>query len=196
MQTGLISHGHLKAFHFHNTAANVTIFVETIAHMQWSWFINEGGTMIPKLLIGLSILMSCAWAQATTPPPPPGYGSYFDWGRGADGTGYCYQFASANGQVLNGGRPVPESNCEMVSPSHFDWGQGQNGYGYCFQFTPQQLVMWQGRPVSNQQCEMVASSYYAWGRGNDGWTYCFQFTPYGRVMNEGRAVSNSYCGAR
>jgi hypothetical protein len=158
--------------------------------------------MMSQIILGLLMTMTACLAQAqsvyqtseaTPPPQQPAPGSYYDWGRGADGTGYCYQFSSENNQVMNGGNPVAERNCEKVSASHFDWGQSQYGYGYCFQFTPQHLVMWQGRPVPTKACEAVRPSYYAWARGSDGWTYCFQFTPYGRVLNEGRPLPNHFC---
>ena len=39
------------------------------------------------------------------PANPPTTGAYYDWGRGRDGGGYCYQFTTV-GDVLNGGMPV------------------------------------------------------------------------------------------
>jgi hypothetical protein len=148
-------------------------------------------TMMQNFLMGLLIAFSFSWAQADN--HHPGYpDSFFDWGRGNDGTGYCFEF-SYDGYVLNGGHPVPENLCESRNPSHFEWGQASNGFGYCFQFTPNHLVLWQGRPVSNMQCEYTQPSYYAWGRATNGGTYCFQYTPTGLVMNDGRAVSPQYC---
>lgn len=126
------------------------------------------------------------------PANPPSTGAYFDWGRGRDGTGYCYQF-TIHGDVLNGGMPVAENSCEALRPSKSDWARGRNGYGYCYQFTPEKLVMYQGRPQANEICEKVLPSHFAWGRGMDGWTYCFQYTPSHILMNEGRNVPNEKC---
>ena len=125
-------------------------------------------------------------------PANPHTGAYYDWGRGRDGTGYCYQFTN-EGYVLNGGANVPESFCEAVEPSKADWARGKNGYGYCYQFTPDHLVMYQGRPQSNATCEKVSPSHFAWDRAMDGWTYCFQFTPYNAIMNDGHSVPNEKC---
>ncbi|PIS10125.1 MAG: hypothetical protein COT73_11020 [Bdellovibrio sp. CG10_big_fil_rev_8_21_14_0_10_47_8] len=195
--------------HFHNNAANVTIFVETISGI--AMLENESTKeefMFRKGLVGLCILVaglvigtvasaqnnSSGNADAPLAPPQqnPVPGDYYDWGRGRDGSGYCYQF-TAEGYVLNGGAPVENSLCEAVKPSHPDWGRGRNGYGYCYRFTPSYLVMNQGTPIHNQQCETVRPSYYDWGRGIDGWIYCFQFTPERWVMNEGRSVPNNFC---
>lgn len=174
------------------------------AHLQCLSLETQGGiTMISKMIFGfIALLMAgSVFAQSQFqplhPPHPPTHpapGTYFDWGRGADGTGYCYEFSQSNGQVLNGGRPVPEVNCEKVQPSYFNWGRANNGYGYCFQFTPQHLVMWQGRTVPNHQCEAVRPSHFAWAMASNGYSYCFQFTPEGLAMNEGRPVPNHYCG--
>lgn len=126
-------------------------------------------------------------------PGNPNTGAHYDWGRGRDGTGYCYQFTN-QGDVLNGGYPVAEANCEAVRPSKADWGwDRRTGFGYCYQFTPDNLVMYQGRPQNYDICEKVNPSHYAWGRATNGWTYCFQFTPYNAVLNEGRAVANEKC---
>ncbi len=135
-------------------------------------------------------------APVTHHPPPPGLSPrpeyFFDWGRGNDGTGYCFEFDSA-GYVMNQGRPVPENRCEAIVPTHFEWGQATNGFGYCFQFTPSHLVLWQGRPVNNQQCEYTQPSFYSWGRANNGGVYCFQFSPTGLVLNDGQAVPPQFC---
>lgn len=162
--------------------------------------------MVQKILIGLVILMSFGFANAgdqdgslsvlpqTSRLPPPGGigGAYYEWGRGRDGSGYCYQFTS-DGYVLNGGAPQPNFYCEQVHPSHSDWGRGNNGFGYCYQFTPTNIIMNQGAAIPNVQCELVMPSFYRWGRGYDGFTYCFQFTPNGLLLNDGRAVPNNYC---
>lgn len=120
------------------------------------------------------------------------HGSYFDWGRGRDGWGYCYEWAS-NGQPLNQGNPVSNYNCERGRPSYFDWGRGRDGWGYCYQYTPYRDSMNQGNPVSNYNCERTRPSYYAWGRGQDGYTYCYQYTARGDSMNAGAPVSNYNC---
>ncbi len=119
-------------------------------------------------------------------------GSYFDWGRGQDGYGYCYEYAST-GDVLNQGRPQSNYYCERYSPSYFAWGRGMNGYGYCYQLTPRGDYMNLGQPQSNYQCEASDPSYYSWGRGQDGNTYCYQLTGTGLYMNEGNPVSNWHC---
>ena len=160
--------------------------------------------MILKIFVGLATLfcMNIASANvdgstsekaiASTPTPPPGGQTYFDWGRGMDGYGYCYQF-TWDGYVLNNGAAQPIGFCEQVRPSHFDWGRGNNGFGYCYQFTPQKLVMNRGAAQYNGNCERYYPSFYRWGRGNDGYTYCYQFTPYGYVLNDGRPVPPNYC---
>lgn len=130
--------------------------------------------------------------QVGNHPKPPNTGAYYDWGRGRDGTGYCYQFTS-QGYVLNGGYPVDEQLCESIKPSHFNWARGQNGYGYCYQFTPDELVMQQGRPQQVEKCEAKHPSYFSWGTSQQGWTYCYQFTTNHLLMNEGRPVPNEKC---
>ncbi len=123
----------------------------------------------------------------------PGHsGSYFDWGTGQNGWGYCYEWAS-NGEVLNGGRPVGNWLCERENPSYFYWGQAVNGWGYCYQWTPYGVAMNEGRPMANRQCEVENPSYFAWARAQNGYFYCYQWTSNGYVMNEGRPVHNSYC---
>lgn len=86
------------------------------------------------------------------PPPGGGSGSYFDWGQGQDGWGYCYEW-TWNGQVLNGGMPVSNYYCESRSPSYYAWGRGRDGYTYCYQWTPKGHAMNQGQPVSNYYCQ-------------------------------------------
>lgn len=122
----------------------------------------------------------------------PCSGSYYNWGRGRNGFGYCYQYA-CTGATLNGGQPVSNYSCEAVRPSYVDWGRGQNGWGYCYQYTPYGVSMNEGKPVSNYSCEAVRRSYYAWGRGVNGQTYCYQYTAKGVAMNEGKPVSNYNC---
>jgi len=77
-------------------------------------------------------------------------GSYYDWGRGQNGWGYCYEWA--NGYVLNSGYPIANYYCEQENPSYFDWGRGMNGYTYCYQWTPYGVAMNEGRPVDNYYC--------------------------------------------
>lgn len=81
----------------------------------------------------------------------PGYYTFFDWARGQNGFGYCYEFDSY-GYVLNGGRPMHPYNCERVNPSYFDWARGMNGHFYCYQWTPYHAVMNDGRPVHPRYC--------------------------------------------
>lgn len=81
----------------------------------------------------------------------PGYYSYFDWGRGQNGWGYCYEFDNY-GYVLNNGRPMHPRNCEMVNPSYFAWGRGFDGYMYCYQWTPYQVIMNDGYAVHPRYC--------------------------------------------
>jgi hypothetical protein len=86
------------------------------------------------------------------PAPAPGApGLFYNWGRGIDGTGYCYQFF-ANGVVANYGHPVPYAWCEAVQPSYFTWVRGYDGFNYCYQLTPQGLVLNQGRFVAPIYC--------------------------------------------
>ena len=83
----------------------------------------------------------------------PGYYTFFDWARGYNGWGYCYEF-DRYGYVLNGGRPVPNRLCERVHPSYFDWARGVDGHFYCFQFTPYHAVMNDGRSVHPRHCRL------------------------------------------
>ncbi|MGZ3804556.1 MAG: hypothetical protein ACXVB4_10125 [Pseudobdellovibrionaceae bacterium] len=131
------------------------------------------------------------------PPPPrqspyPGYGSYYNWGRGNDGWGHCYEWAS-NGGVLNNGNPVGDYFCEQRNPSYYNWGTGGDGWGYCYQYTPNGDALNSGSPVGNYYCDQRRPSYYAWGRGYDGYTHCYQYTANGVAMNQGQAVSDYYC---
>lgn len=121
--------------------------------------------------------------------------SRYDWGLAQNGFGYCYEF-TREGNVLNGGQPVPNYLCEQVRPSRVDWGTATNGYGYCFQWTPYGVPMNEGRSIDAYNCERLRPSYYNWARATNGYTYCFQFTPYGVAMNEGRSVPNYFCGGR
>lgn len=82
----------------------------------------------------------------------PEYYTFFDWARGQNGWGYCYEFDSY-GYVLNNGRPMHPMNCERVNPSYFDWARANNGYVYCFNFTPYGAVLNDGRPVHPSYCQ-------------------------------------------
>lgn len=81
----------------------------------------------------------------------PEYYTYFDWSRGQNGWGYCYEFDSY-GYVLHNGRPMHPMNCEQVNPSYFDWARASNGYVYCYNFTPYGVVLNNGRPVHPSNC--------------------------------------------
>ena len=140
------------------------------------------------LLLISTFSISAATAQEAT---TLGTGSYYDWGRGQDGWGYCYEW-TYDGQPLNGGRPVNSGYCESRSPSLFNCGRGHDGWGHCYQQTPKGEYMNQGRPVSDYQCEERSPSYYSWGRGADGNTYCYRYAN-GLALNNGRPVDNNYC---
>lgn len=118
--------------------------------------------------------------------------SYYDWGKGQNGWGYCYQWTNT-GAPLNEGKPVDNSYCERENPSQYNWGKGQNGWGYCYQWTPYGVALNQGQPVSNYNCERRRPSHYKWGSAKNGYTYCYQWTPDGVAMNEGKPVDKSYC---
>lgn len=77
--------------------------------------------------------------------------AYYDWGRGTNGYGYCYQF-TPSGHVMNGGHPQPNVYCERARPSHFNWGRSWNGFVYCYQWTPYLAIMNDGRPVPPGYC--------------------------------------------
>lgn len=124
--------------------------------------------------------------------PPPHYGSYYDWERGVDGWGHCYEWTSRR-EVLNNGRPVSDYLCEQSRPSHYSWGRGNDGWGYCYQYTPYGHALNSGSPVNNYYCEQNSRSYYSWGRGNDGYTHCYQYTGNGVPMNQGSPVPDNYC---
>lgn len=121
-----------------------------------------------------------------------GGGSYFDWGQGQNGWGYCYEWTN-HGDVLNGGNPVHPYSCEKSNPSRFRWSRGQDGWGYCYQYTPYGVAMNEGSLVHPYSCEKVAPSYYRWGRAQNGYTYCYQYTANGIPMNQGSPVNESYC---
>lgn len=94
-----------------------------------------------------------ACTVGTENPPGTPSGSYYDWGRGMNGYGYCYQFA-ANGKVMNNGRPQPYAGCERVHRSFYDWGQYQgNPSWYCFQWTPYGDVLNEGRAMPLRLCQ-------------------------------------------
>lgn len=118
--------------------------------------------------------------------------TYFNWGKGQNGWGYCYEWTK-QGYVLHGGQPQPNYYCEQVRPSYFYWGQGQNGWGYCYQYTPYGVAMNEGRPQSNYYCEQKYPSFYRWGKGQNGYTYCYQVTANGYFMNDGQPVSDYHC---
>lgn len=79
------------------------------------------------------------------------YYTFFDWGRGQNGWGYCYEFDN-HGYVLHNGRPMHPRNCEMVNPSYYDWGRGFDGYIYCYQWTPYHVIMNDGYAVNPRFC--------------------------------------------
>ena len=118
-------------------------------------------------------------------------GTYYDWGQGRDGWGYCYQW-NRRGDVLNGGMPVDEYNCESRRPSNFNWARSAYGWGNCYRFSPNGLVLNRGQAQSYYNCERFNPSYFNWARATNGYVYCFQFGN-GLVLNEGRAVPNNYC---
>ncbi|MEK6553656.1 MAG: hypothetical protein AABZ31_00305 [Bdellovibrionota bacterium] len=118
-------------------------------------------------------------------------GSYFDWGQGQDGFGYCYEW-TRDGRVLNGGMPVADYNCEARRPAHYTWHRSVSGWGNCYRFTPSGLVMDRGQPKAYYNCERYSPSYFNWARATNGYTYCFQFGN-GLVLNEGRSVPNYNC---
>ena len=128
--------------------------------------------------------------------PPVDYdyshGSYFNWGRGQNGWGYCYEW-TYDGYVLNEGRPVNTSFCERVSPSMAVWNRAQNGWGYCYRITSNGFTLNDGRPIDPSYCEATGASYYRWGRANDGYVRCYKFSFNGLILNEGRPVENYYC---
>jgi hypothetical protein len=144
-----------------------------------------GEKMKTFLWIALATLTNSFSAHADT-------GSHYDWGRGYDGWGYCYEYTNY-GVVLNGGAAVGNYLCEATKPSSFDWGRGQNGWGYCYQYTPYGVPMNQGSAQPNSYCEMNSRSYYSWGQGIDGYTYCYQYTAKGVAMNDGQPLANYYC---
>jgi hypothetical protein len=169
---------------------------------------NLKGDFMKSLLLVIALFSSSVFAEqnmslgtsssvefkteATIASFPTDYNSYFDWGTGRNGYGYCYEWTN-DGRVLNSGAAQPNYLCEQYRPSRFDWGRGQNGYGYCYQYTPYNIPMNEGRAQNNYSCEVYRPSYYAWGRGRDGYTYCYQYTPGGLPMNEGRAQDNAFC---
>lgn len=118
--------------------------------------------------------------------------SYYDWGRGQNGFGYCYEWAYP-GAVLNGGQAMPNYLCESVNPSFYTWGRGRNGFGYCYQQTPNGYWMNEGQAQQNYLCEASAPSFFRWARARNGYTYCYQYTANGLVMNNGSPVDNYYC---
>jgi hypothetical protein len=125
-------------------------------------------------------------------PPLTNRGTYFDWERGNDGWGHCYEWTTHR-EVLNNGNPIEDFFCEENYPSHFRWDKGLDGWGYCYQYSPNGYVLNYGAPIPNNYCEATSPSFYNWGRGYDGYTHCYQYTFNGIIMNQGSQVNESYC---
>jgi len=90
-------------------------------------------------------------AEISSQPDHHHHHPFYDWGRGQNGWGYCYQFDS-HGYVMNLGRPVNNRMCERYNPSYYSWAHATNGYVYCFQFTPYSVVMNEVRSVHPRFC--------------------------------------------
>lgn len=132
MKSGLLLLA-LSLFHFSTFAVDNSIYA--------------GASNTHESAVSSSLLENSALFATSTPLHG---GHYYDWARGRDGWGYCYEFA--NGNVLNGGANVPNYLCERENPSHYDWARGRDGYTYCYQFTPYGHVMNGGYAVSNNMC--------------------------------------------
>ncbi len=85
-------------------------------------------------------------------PWPPRQDTYYNWGQGSNGYGYCFLYAW-DGSPADQGYPQANQYCERVRPSHFAWGQGQNGLAHCYQVTPYNAVMNEGRAVDPSYCQ-------------------------------------------
>lgn len=111
----------------------------------------KGGGKLPQCQRRLQ----CSVTDGGFPVPPnpgPTQSSYYDWGRGQDGYGYCYEY-DYFGQVMNWGQAQDNWYCERVSPSHYTWGYySGSSQPYCFQVTPRGDVMNSGYPVANYLC--------------------------------------------
>lgn len=121
-----------------------------------------------KLLVILSLFLSLGlgikaeFAQAMQSdiyagePKNIGQGHYpdnytfFDWGQGQNGWGYCYEF-DKRGYVLHNGRPVSAVGCQN-NPSYYDWGSPFEDYRECYQWTPYNIKMNDGYPVDRRFC--------------------------------------------
>jgi len=175
----------------------VCFALSTLGSLSFAVAADLESTRLPSQGTSDSVLSEVQFYSEILKLVPPAakvtcHGSYFNWGRGRDGWGYCYEY-SCSGAILNGGYPVSNGSCETTRPSYYNWGRGQNGWGYCYQWTPYGVAMNQGHPVANFSCEATRPSYYAWGRSNDGWTRCYQWTPQGLAMNDGYPVANYLC---
>ncbi len=144
------------------------------------------GSAFAAPIAGAGIQADAVIAEASAASRP---GTYYDWGRGRDGFGYCYHW-TRDGRVLNGGMPVDEYNCEARRPSFYDWARSVSGWGNCYRFTPTGLVMNQGQPQAYMNCEEYTPSYYRWGRAQNGFTYCYQFGK-GYILNEAARFQSS-----
>jgi hypothetical protein len=83
-------------------------------------------------------------------PGPTEMKPFFDFGRGENGYGYCYQF-DANMQVMNKGMPVADFNCDLTK-SYYGWALHPDGELYCHRWTPYKHIMNKGQIVDAILC--------------------------------------------
>ncbi len=121
----------------------LSIFIGFNAYAGHQDLINEFGNVFQGDLIEKG--------EVTPQPEHNHHRPFYDWGRGQNGWGYCYQF-DKYGYVMNNGRPVNNRMCERYNPSYYAWAYATNGYTYCFQFTPYNVVMNEGRSVHPRFC--------------------------------------------
>ncbi len=74
---------------------------------------------------------------------------WYDWGRGADGYGYCYLFDE--GGVLNDGKAVQDFMCDLTKTT-YKYATMKNGSQACMQWTPYGHAINKGKTLDPVLC--------------------------------------------
>ena len=74
---------------------------------------------------------------------------FYDWGRGADGYGYCYLFDDSG--VMNNGKAVGNFMCDMTK-TRYEFMPKKDGSQACYQVTPYGHIMDQGLELDPVRC--------------------------------------------
>lgn len=94
--------------------------------------------------------LACEFGDDAHHPGPTQHKPFYDFARGMNGYGYCYSF-DAHKEVLNGGRPVANANCNL-SKTYYDFGVAPNGVRACYQWSPYQQVLNDGKWLDPLLC--------------------------------------------